>query len=75
MKKLSFILALLFITAIPSLAFSADPALKFPSGANAEANMHNEEGITHYNLGHYDVSLKHFQVAAEMGFGNEHLAL
>ena len=65
MKNLSFILALLFITSIPSLAFSADPALKFPSGANAEANMHNEEGITHYNLGHYDVALKHFQVASK----------
>ena len=66
MKKLSFILALLFITSMSSLAFSADPALKLPSGANAEANGHNEEGITHYNLGHYDVALKHFQVASKI---------
>ena len=66
MKKLSFILALLFLTSMSSLAFSADPALKFPSGANVEANMHNEEGIIHYNLGHYDVALKHFQVASKI---------
>jgi len=66
MKKLSFILALLFLTTMSSMAFSADPALHFPSGANAEANKHNEEGISHYNQGHYDVALKHFQVASKI---------
>ena len=66
MKKLSFILTLLFITSISSLAFSADPALNLPSGANAEANGHNEEGISHYNQGHYDVALKHFQMASKI---------
>ena len=65
MKKLSFIFALLFITSLYSGVFAADPALKFPSGANAEANKHNEEGISHYNQGHFDIALKHFQMASK----------
>ena len=48
------------------MAFASDPALKFPDGANAEANKHNEEGISHYNQGHYDVALKHFQMASKI---------
>lgn len=66
MKKLSLILVLLFVASMSSLAFAADPALKFPSGANAEANKHNEEGISHYNQGHFDVALKHFQMASKI---------
>ena len=38
--------------------------LALPKGANAEANMHNEEGISHYKEGHYDVALKHFREAS-----------
>ncbi len=38
--------------------------LVLPEGANAEANMHNEEGISHYKEGHYDVALKHFREAS-----------
>ena len=68
MKKLSFVLALLFIASISSMAFAADPALKFPmkESSNAEAHKHNEEGIPHYNQGHYDVALKHFQMASKI---------
>ena len=66
MKKLSFIFALLFITSLYSGVFAADPALKFPSGANVEANKHNEEGISHYNKGHFDIALKHFQMASKI---------
>jgi Flp pilus assembly protein TadD len=66
MKKLSFIFILLFITSVSSVVFAADPALKFPTGANAEANKHNEEGISHYNQGHFDVALKHFQMASKI---------
>jgi hypothetical protein len=60
MKKLSFIFALLFITSLSSGVFAADSALKFPSGANAKANKHKEEGISHYNQGHFDAALKNF---------------
>ena len=66
MKKLSFFFALLSLVSVSSVAFAADPALKFPSSANAEANKHNEEGISHYNQGHFDVALKHFQMASKI---------
>jgi Flp pilus assembly protein TadD len=66
MKKLSFIITLFSIASLPSLAFAADPALNFPSGANSEANKHNKEGISHYNQGHFDVALKHFQIASKI---------
>ena len=66
MTKLSFIFALVSIAFATSMAFAADHALKFPSGANADANKHNEEGITHYNQGHFDVALKHFQMASKI---------
>ena len=35
-------------------------------GSNASAHKHNEEGISHYNQGHYDVALKHFQMASKV---------
>ena len=66
MKKLLFIFALFSIASVSSVVFAADPALKFPSGANAEANKHNEEGISHYNQEHYDAALKHFQMASKI---------
>ena len=66
MKKLSLIFALLFITYLSSVVFAADPALNFPSGAKAEANKHNKEGISHYNQGHFDIALKHFQMASKI---------
>ena len=66
MKKLSFIFALLFTVSMYSVSFAADPALKFPSDASADANKHNEEGISHYNQGHFDVALKHFQMASKI---------
>ena len=66
MKELSFIFALMFIISLSSGVFAADPALKFPSGASADANKHNEEGISHYNQGHFDVALKHFQMASKI---------
>jgi Flp pilus assembly protein TadD len=66
MKKISFIFALLSIASLSSVTFAADPALKFPSDTNAEANKHNEEGISHYNQGHFDLALKHFQMASKI---------
>ena len=46
----------------------ANPALAFlmREGSNHDAYTHNEEGISHYNQGHYDVALKHFQTAAKI---------
>ena len=41
----------------------AEGPLAFPEGSNGEANGHNEEGISHFKEGHYDVALKHFRAA------------
>ena len=66
MKNLKYILAVLFFSSIASCVSTTDSALKLPGGANAEANKHNEEGISHYNQGHYDTALKHFHMASEI---------
>jgi len=39
------------------------PALKAASGSKAEAHL--KEGIEHYDQGHFDVALKHFQAGAK----------
>jgi Flp pilus assembly protein TadD len=46
----------------------AAPALKTAPGSKAEA--HNTEGLDHYNQGHFDVALKHFQEAAKADPGS-----
>ena len=66
MKNIIFILALLFFLPIASCASTPNSALKLPSGANEEANKHNEEGISHYNQGHYEIALKHFHMASKI---------
>ena len=66
MKNLKFMIALLLFSSIASCVSTQDSALKLPGGANAAANKHNEEGISHYNQGHYDVALKHFHMASEI---------
>ena len=40
--------------------------LALPAGSNPEANKHNDEGISHYKEGHYDVALKHFREAGKI---------
>jgi Flp pilus assembly protein TadD len=52
----------------------AEGPLALPEGSNAEANGHNEEGISHYKEGHYDEALKHFQgaAAADSSLGEIH---
>ena len=42
----------------------AEGPLTLPEGSNTEVSGHNEEGISHYKQGHYDVALKHFQAAS-----------
>ena len=50
------------LASLPQGALPENP-LVLPADSNPEANMHNEEGISHYKEGHYDVALKHFQEA------------
>ena len=66
MKRIVVILLLLLYSSLVSCANSPDTALKLPDGSNSEANKHNEEGISHYNQGHYDEALKHFHMASEI---------
>jgi len=66
MKKIMLFMAILFFASFVAVAFADEGPLKFPmrEGSNASANEHNEEGIDHFNQGHYDVALKHFQTAS-----------
>ena len=50
------------------LAFADEGPLKLPTskGSNTSAHKHNEEGISHFKQGHYDVALKHFQMASKI---------
>ena len=68
MKTFSFILFVLIFMCLSLPAFAGEGPLKFPTskGSNASAYKHNEEGISHYNQGHYDVALKHFQMASKV---------
>ena len=68
MRNLSLILFILIFTFLSVPAFADQGPLKFPmrEGSNASAHKHNEEGISHYNQGHYDVALTHFQMASKV---------
>ena len=68
MRNLSLILFALIFTCFSLPAFADEGPLKFSmrEGSNASAHKHNEEGISHYKQGHYDIALKHFQVASKL---------
>lgn len=64
MKTIFSILAVLALFMIPATVFAGEGPLPLPAGANPEANMHNNVGIKHWNKGHFDVALEHFQEAS-----------
>jgi len=68
MRNLLLILLVLIFTYLLIPTFADQGPLKFSmrEGSNASANKHNEEGISHYNQGHYDVALKYFQMASKV---------
>ena len=82
MKKLLFLLVLVnFILVVgcsgekevskapdskDSMVSPSEGPLALPAESNPEANKHNEEGIDHWNQGHYDVALKHFNTASKI---------
>jgi len=68
MRNLSLICFVLIFTCLSVPAFADEGPLKFPmrEGSNASAYKHNEEGISHYKQGHYDIALKHFQMASKV---------
>ena len=68
MKRSIFLLVALLVLFLSAPAFADSGALQFPmrEGSSSSAHKHNEEGISHYNQGHYDVALKHFQKASSI---------
>ena len=82
MKKLLFLLVLInFILVVgcsgekevskapdskDSMVSPSEGPLALPAESNPEANKHNEEGIDHWNQGHHDVALKHFNMASKI---------
>ncbi|MZG30324.1 MAG: hypothetical protein F3741_05855 [Nitrospinae bacterium] len=68
MRKSVFLLMAFLFMFLSIPVFADESPLSFPmrEGSNAEAHKHNEEGISHYNQGHYDVALKHFQMASSI---------
>ncbi len=67
MKRVLISLIALAIFSVPLTVFAGDP-LGFPmrEGSDAGAHKHNEEGIMHYQKGHYDKALKHFKMSAKI---------
>jgi Flp pilus assembly protein TadD len=68
MKKLAAVSVFALCSMLVGGTVSADmgkaaPALKAAVGSQAES--HNNEGIEHYNQGHWEVALKHFTEAAK----------
>ncbi len=74
MKRLIIVLLALSLMVIPLAATASEGPMKLPAGANADANTHNEEGIKHFGMGHFDVALKHFEeaAAADKSIGEVH---
>ena len=67
MKNIFSILVVLALFMIPAMGFAAgEGPLPLPQGSNPDANMHNQEGIEHWNQGHYDVALTHFNQASKI---------
>ena len=68
MRKILFVLLAFLFVFLSTPVFAEDGPLGFPmrEGSNAGAHKHNEEGISHYNQGNYDVALKHFQMASSI---------
>ena len=40
--------------------------LTLPAESDPEATSHNDEGISHYKEGHFDIALKHFREAGKI---------
>ncbi len=53
------------LASLPKGSLPEGPLL-LPADSNPEAKKHNEEGISHYKEGHYDIALNHFQEAEKL---------
>ncbi|MDH5428671.1 MAG: tetratricopeptide repeat protein [Nitrospirota bacterium] len=65
MKNVLTVLTIVGCLVLSSNAMAADP-LSLPSGSNAEALKHNEEGMALYKAGKYEDALKHFDASEDL---------
>lgn len=65
-KNILTLLVFLALFFVPVAVFAGEGPLPLPSGASPEAKKHNVEGIDHWNQGHYDVALTHFNMASKI---------
>jgi len=66
MKKVLIALVAVAFFALPVAALAGEGPMALPAGSDPSATMHNDEGIKHWNKGHYDVALEHFEEAANV---------
>lgn len=65
MKRLLSCIVVLSVLALPIMVLAKDNPLALLKDANKNAAMHNEEGITHYKEGHWDIAAGHFKEATK----------
>jgi len=80
MKKVSTFTAFALAVFFTTVAFAEEPLrFKMHEGSQSGLSKHNNEGIAHYNKGHFDEALKHFEAALNInpkcGEGNFNKAL
>jgi len=74
MKKILMVFIALTFFLVPLTAIAGEGPMKLPAGANADANMHNDEGIAEWNKGDHAAALMHFSAASKIdhGIGETH---
>lgn len=68
MKKVLVILFALMFCLVPFTVMAGEGPMKLPmvEGSNADATMHNDEGIAAWGKGDYAGALKHFSMASKI---------
>ena len=66
MRTVFSVLFVLLLISFPFTAIASEGPMKLPEKAKADAKMHNNEGIKHWGMGHFDVALEHFQEASKI---------
>ena len=62
MKKYLLVLAVCMMVALPAIAFAESP-MSLPLDSDPLAYANNEDGITKFHKGNYEVALEQFQAA------------
>ncbi len=64
MHRLAYFLTVTLVLFLGGCAAASKPLATAPD-ASASVKQHNEEGIQHFNMGHWDVAKTHFEAAVE----------